>query len=96
MVANNPYTRQYDLDVYFEIKTDSIAEHICLLGEGIEEGFIFKIGEKLHDAYLTLPMLAFGQVISLNASVNLNNTPDTPSASGTVNRVVKGVTIHPL
>ncbi|MFK9545359.1 hypothetical protein ACJEK0_26770, partial [Escherichia coli] len=23
------------------------------------------------------------------------NTPDTPSASGTVNRVVQGVVIHP-
>ena len=29
-------------------------------------------------------------------SVRVGNTPDTPSPSGTVNRVVKGVTIHPF
>ena len=37
-----------------------------------------------------------GQVVSLLNSVRVGNTPDTPSPSGTVNRVVKGVTIHPF
>ncbi|MCJ8618817.1 hypothetical protein ACUOBA_42970, partial [Escherichia coli] len=27
--------------------------------------------------------------------LHMGNTPDTPSASGTVNRVVQGVIIHP-
>ena len=34
--------------------------------------------------------------ISLLNSVRVGNTPDTPSPTGTVNRVVKGVTIHPF
>ena len=34
-----------------------------------------------------------GQTVSLLNSVRVGNTPDTPSPSGTVNRVVKGVTI---
>ena len=38
----------------------------------------------------------FAQAISLLNSVRVGNTPDTPSPTGTVNRVVKGVTIHPL
>lgn len=36
----------------------------------------------------------FAQTISLLSSIKVKNTPDTPSATGTVNRVVKGVTIH--
>ena len=34
------------------------------------------------------------QAVSLLNSVRVGNTPDTPSPTGTVNRVVKGVIIH--
>ncbi len=36
------------------------------------------------------------QVVALLNSVRVNNKPDTPSPTGQVNRVVKGVTIHSL
>ncbi|MDN6567640.1 MAG: tagatose-6-phosphate ketose isomerase, partial [Tetragenococcus halophilus] len=36
----------------------------------------------------------FAQTVAIMTSLKLKNTPDTPSATGTVNRVVKGVTIH--
>ena len=38
----------------------------------------------------------YAQVFAFTQSIAVGNTPDTPSASGTVNRVVKGVTIHPF
>ncbi|SQA97812.1 Putative tagatose-6-phosphate ketose/aldose isomerase [Cedecea neteri] len=38
----------------------------------------------------------YAQVFALTSSVKAGITPDTPSASGTVNRVVKGVVIHSL
>ncbi|MFR7732302.1 MAG: hypothetical protein ACLU7D_02415 [Collinsella sp.] len=47
-------------------------------------------------ATLALPFVMFAQAISLLNSVRVGNTPDTPSPTGTVNRVVKGVTIHPF
>ena len=53
-------------------------------------------GEALPEGYLALPFVMVAQVISLLNSVRVGNTPDTPSPSGTVNRVVKGVTIHPF
>ena len=37
----------------------------------------------------------YAQVFALTQSISVGNTPDTPSASGTVNRVVQGVVIHP-
>jgi len=39
--------------------------------------------------------LMYAQVFALSQSLRVGNTPDTPSASGTVNRVVQGVVIHP-
>lgn len=37
----------------------------------------------------------YAQVFALTQSIAVGNTPDTPSRSGTVNRVVQGVVIHP-
>lgn len=45
-------------------------------------------------AYCAFPCIVVAQTVSLLASLKVGNTPDTPSATGTVNRVVQGVTIH--
>jgi len=36
------------------------------------------------------------QLYAFHRALQLGNKPDEPSASGTVNRVVRGVTIHSL
>ena len=99
-VNNDEYTRQYDLDILNEINGDQIAaKTIAIQQAGVTtfegESFTFA-GEALPEAYLALPFVMVGQVVSLLNSVRVNNTPDTPSPTGTVNRVVKGVTIHPF
>ncbi|MFJ7724705.1 tagatose-6-phosphate ketose isomerase [Neobacillus sp. NPDC097160] len=99
-VSNHPYTRQYDLDILKELQQDSIANYICAIevdGETNYDGDTFSFGKEAQavpDAYLALPYVMIGQTVSLLASIKVGNTPDTPSPSGTVNRVVKGVTIH--
>lgn len=99
-VNNDEYTRQYDLDILNEINGDQIAAKtiaIQQIGTTTFEGESFTFaGEALPEAYLALPFVMVGQVVSLLNSVRVNNTPDTPSPTGTVNRVVKGVTIHPF
>ena len=100
-VSNDPYTRQYDLDILHEIDGDGIARRtVAVQQEGSAEfggaSFTFSGREPLPEAYLALPFVMVGQVVSLLNSVRVGNTPDTPSPSGTVNRVVKGVTIHPF
>ncbi len=99
-VSTDPYTRRYDVDVVREIYGDRIAKAVVAitkddLNEEFQE-FSFGVKEDLEDAYLTLPYLVYAQMVSVLASVKVHNTPDTPSASGTVNRVVKGVIIHEL
>ncbi|MEH7251534.1 SIS domain-containing protein [Neobacillus niacini] len=99
-VSNQPYTRQYDLDMLKEMQQDNTASFICAIevdGNTNYDGNTFGFGSEAQfvpDAYLALPFVMIGQTISLLASVKVGNTPDTPSPTGTVNRVVKGVTIY--
>lgn len=99
-VSTDSYTRKYDIDVISEIYADKIAKNVVAitkdrLGLAFDE-FTFDIDCEIPDAYLILPYLVYAQVVSVLASIKVGNAPDTPSASGTVNRVVKGVVIHPL
>lgn len=98
---NDEYTRQYDLDILNEINGDEIAQKTFAIQQDLApsfEGasFTFAGREALPEGYLALPFVMFAQVVSLLNSVRVGNTPDTPSPTGTVNRVVKGVTIHPF
>lgn len=98
-VSNHPYTRKYDLDIAEEIKGDKIAEDVITLDvSGVQNfsgtRFTYSKGMDLPSAYLALPYVMFAQTIALHSSLKVKNTPDTPSATGTVNRVVKGVNIY--
>lgn len=99
-VSNQAYTRKYDLDILKELKQDGIAQNIIAIetaGEENYEGSAFSFdteGQDVPDAYLALPYIMFGQTVSLLSSIKVGNKPDTPSPTGTVNRVVKGVTIY--
>lgn len=98
---NDPYTRQYDLDILEEVQENQIAKNTVAIGQLGKQHFsgnkfIFQTNEEpLPEAYLALPEIMVAQTIALFTSIKVGNTPDTPSATGTVNRVVKGVTIHP-
>ncbi|AGM97863.1 SIS domain-containing protein [Streptococcus iniae] len=99
-VNNTPYVRQYDLDILEEVYADGIALKTLAIGQIGDMNFS---GDRfdlisdvlLPDVYLAFPMILTAQALALLTSVKNHNLPDTPSASGTVNRVVKGVTIHP-
>lgn len=100
-VNNDEYTRQYDLDILNEIGGDKIAQKTIAVQQDAGElfsgeAFTFSGSEALPEAYLALPFVMVAQAVSLLNSVRVGNTPDTPSPTGTVNRVVKGVTIHPF
>lgn len=99
-VSNDEYTRQYDLDMLEELNADKIANTVYSIEVSQENNFSgtsFSFDTKyqeLPDAYLALPYTVFGQVVSLLTALKVENKPDNPSPTGTVNRVVKGVIIH--
>jgi tagatose-6-phosphate ketose/aldose isomerase len=52
--------------------------------------------DKEHDnAYLGFNYIVAAQMLALYKSLSYNITPDNPCPTGEVNRVVKGVILHP-
>ena len=93
------YTRKYDLDLVREVAGDQIARRVVLLSdqafdlENVKE-VALGCGGVLNDVYRVFPYIVYGQLFALLTSLKVGNRPDTPSPTGTVNRVVQGVIIH--
>jgi tagatose-6-phosphate ketose/aldose isomerase len=51
-------------------------------------------GTKIPEEYLAVCYILFGQLLGFFKSLNLNLEPDSPSKSGAISRVVKGVKIY--
>jgi len=102
LLSSDPYTRRYDLDLLHELRTDARAGRVIAItshtADVAASGDCFQVdvAGSAGDAGLCFPYLACGQLYALHRSLFLGNTPDQPSRSGTVSRVVRGVTIHPF
>ena len=95
------YTKAYDLDLVREVASDGIVRRLVLLTdreeqlEGVEQ-VVLSTQEPLGDSYRIFPYIVYAQLFALLSSLKVKNRPDTPSPTGTVNRVVQGVIIHPF
>ena len=95
------YTKAYDLDLVREVAGDGIVRRLVLLTdreeqlEGVEQ-VVLSTQEPLGDSYRIFPYIVYAQLFALLSSLKVKNRPDTPSPTGTVNRVVQGVIIHPF
>ncbi|HDG1689063.1 TPA: AgaS family sugar isomerase [Kluyvera georgiana] len=100
-ISSHPYTRQYDLDLLAELRRDRQAMRVVAIAAEtdaiIEAGphILLPPSRSFIDMEQAFCFLMYAQVFALTQSIHVGNTPDTPSASGTVNRVVQGVIIHP-
>lgn len=98
-VSNDAYTRRYDLDLLRELRQDGRAARVLALSakplEGSDDVLLAGLAD-FSDLALAFPCAVFAQRFALLQSLRLGLTPDNPSVSGTVNRVVRGVTIHPF
>ena len=100
-ISGDPYTRKYDLDLLAELKRSMRPESVIAVAatdEGVEDpGFWLVEGiEGVEDAVLALPFVVVAQLLGLCFSLARGYTPDNPFSNEEVNRVVQGVTIHPL
>ena len=101
-LSNDPYTRQYDQDIAEELRAAIGTENVLVvsaaaedLAAGADSWQIDGVAD-VDDAVLALPFVVIAQLLALRLSVQLGRTPDNPFPDGEVNRVVQGVTIHPL
>lgn len=92
------YTAQYDDDIVAELRA-AAPERVVRVGgtdaAGATEFPLPAVGA-FGDAYRAIAAVVFAQLLALHASVKAGCTPDNPFPGGSVNRVVQGVTIHPL
>lgn len=99
-VSNNSYTRKYDTDLINEVYHDKIVQKIMAISAGKVDGVNaeqYNLPEEyttLDDVYLSFPFVIFAQTFALLSAIKVGNKPDTPSPTGTVNRVVQGVILH--
>ncbi|MBO3085226.1 SIS domain-containing protein [Cellulomonas fengjieae] len=99
-LSNDPYTRQYDVDLARELSTTLGAERVVVVdatGDADVPATTWSVPgvAGLPDAEWALPAVLFAQVLALAASLAEGLTPDNPFPGGEVNRVVQGVVIHP-
>lgn len=100
-ISSHPYTRQYDLDLLAELRRDKQAMRVVAISAAADAEvtagphIILPAARAFIDVEQAFCFLMYAQVFALTESIKAGITPDTPSASGTVNRVVKGVVIHP-
>jgi tagatose-6-phosphate ketose/aldose isomerase len=101
-LSNDAYTRRYDEDIAAELRTAlgddnvlvvSAADDSSAAGAGLWQ--IEGLADA-NDAAVALPFVVIAQAFALQVSLELGRTPDNPFPDGEVNRVVQGVTIHPL
>lgn len=100
LLSNDPDARRYDLDLLRELRNDGRAGQVLALsGQAAPEPgadwVVLQGAQQSSDLALALPYILFCQSFALLQSLALGLRPDTPSVSGTVNRVVRGVTIYP-
>lgn len=105
-LSNDPYTREYDLDIVAELRValgpnrvlvvtaqECAAERERLGGARV---WVVPGLADAEDAALALPFVVCAQLLGLHFSLAHGRTPDNPFPSGEVNRVVQGVTVHPM
>ena len=99
-LSNDAYTRAYDLDLLRELRTDALAGQVLAVtaqaGDAAVQGSHLLVEQlaDTHDGALAFAYVVCAQLYALHRALALGITPDQPSASGAVNRVVSGVTIH--
>jgi tagatose-6-phosphate ketose/aldose isomerase len=100
-ISGDPYTRKYDLDLLAELKRSMRVGSVIAVaptdGGAGDPGFWLLEGlEGVEDVALALPFVVVAQLLGLCFSLALGYKPDNPFPNQEVNRVVQGVSIHPL
>ena len=99
-LSNDALTRRYDVDLASELRREGRAQRVLTIGTRpdpacpVEDHLLLPELDAAQDTELMPAFVIAAQIYALHRALLLGNSPDNPSVSGTVNRVVQGVTIH--
>ncbi|KQU38399.1 MULTISPECIES: SIS domain-containing protein [unclassified Rhodococcus (in: high G+C Gram-positive bacteria)] len=96
-VSTDAHTRRYDLDIIAELRAQLGSDSVTVISaEPLDDAVVLPGLADLNDSSVALAYLVYAQYLALFTSIERGKTPDNPFPSGEVNRVVEGVTIHPM
>ncbi|MCR2821250.1 SIS domain-containing protein [Lederbergia panacisoli] len=102
-LSNNGYTRKYDIDMLKELYAEEARGPLVAIS-GQEDPEVAKYSDYQmnvplsaeEDMLLAFPNIIFAQMLAYEKSLHSGLSPDNPSPTGVINRVVQGVQIYPF
>jgi tagatose-6-phosphate ketose/aldose isomerase len=99
LLSSDPRRRLYEQDLLHQLRAKQ-AGHLVGVGDPADAGDLFDtiipaIAPNLPDALRTPFEIIIPQLFGYHLSLAKGLNPDNPSPGGMINRVVKGVVIHP-
>lgn len=103
LFSNQPYVQHYERDLANSIIISKKALYVAGLMEteiplpGIDKAFELTEGESLlQEDFLPVCSIIPAQILGFFKSLQLGLSPDSPSVSGAISRVVQGVIVYPF
>jgi tagatose-6-phosphate ketose/aldose isomerase len=102
LLSNNSYANLYELDLIRSVNATGAGEKSVVIGNQYDEKeFRFDLAirfpgntDDIPEDFLSVFYVLPAQIIGFYKSLNLGLSPDSPSKSGSISRVVQGVKIY--
>jgi tagatose-6-phosphate ketose/aldose isomerase len=102
LLSNNSHAKKYELDLIRSLNSISKGHKSIAIGNGYDtKEFNFDLPilfprdiSDIPEEFLSVIFILPAQIIGFFKSMNLGLSPDSPSNSGSITRVVKGVNIY--
>lgn len=98
LLSTDPVRRLYERDLLKELRAKNLGILVGIAEPGESELFdavIPSVSSGIADPLRTVFEIIAPQLLGYHLSLMRGLNPDNPSPSGVINRVVRGVTIHP-
>ncbi|PFG30692.1 SIS domain-containing protein [Paramicrobacterium agarici] len=98
-VSTDPHAREYDLDIVAELREAIGPDRVLVVAADAadDSGSVSVLDlQSAGDGFLSAVFVMVAQILAVSFAISLGGTPDNPFPDGSVNRVVRGVTIHEL
>jgi tagatose-6-phosphate ketose/aldose isomerase len=102
LFSNNPYAKLYEFDLVRSVNATAAGETSVAIGNGFDdEEFNFDYSIQfpggtadIPEDFLSVFYILPAQIIGFYKSLSMGLSPDSPSKSGSISRVVEGVKIY--
>jgi len=102
LLSNNSHVRKYEIDLIKSVNATSAGHKSIAIGNGFNSEELnidlpIQLPENINDIpeeFLSVFYVLPAQIIGFFKSLSLGLSPDSPSNSGSITRVVQGVTIY--